>query len=100
AVGVAGGVELAATHPGAYELIDHERHTAGVLELRVGAGVSCHATCFTPGVLWARGHGVCEWARGARPPIMPTRARPSGGAPPAGHRGWSRAAGAPGAASR
>jgi hypothetical protein len=50
-VATAGAVELTVTHPGAYELIDHERHTAGVLELRVGAGVSCHATCFTPGLL-------------------------------------------------
>jgi hypothetical protein len=46
-----GPVELHLSNPGAYQLIDHERHTAGVLELRVGAGVSCHATCFTPGVV-------------------------------------------------
>ena len=26
------------------------RHTAGVLDLDVGDGVSCHATCFTPGL--------------------------------------------------
>jgi hypothetical protein len=44
-------VALAVTHPGAYQLIEHERHTAGAIELRVGAGVRCHATCFTPGVL-------------------------------------------------
>jgi len=50
-VGAAGAAELAVTHPGAYELIEHERHTAGVLELRVGDGVSCLATCFTPGVV-------------------------------------------------
>ena len=31
-------------------LVEHERHTAGVLELEVGEGVTCHATCFTPGV--------------------------------------------------
>ena len=46
-----GTVELAVSHPGAYQLIEHERHTAGVLELRVGDGVSCLATCFTPGVV-------------------------------------------------
>ena len=34
----------------AYPLIEHERHTAGVLELEPGPGVRCHATCFTPGV--------------------------------------------------
>jgi hypothetical protein len=46
----AGGAELAITHPGAYPLIEHERHTAGVLHLECGAGVECLATCFTPGV--------------------------------------------------
>jgi hypothetical protein len=48
--GGAGGRELAVTHPGAYSLIEHGRHTAGVLELEIGAGVSCLATCFTPGL--------------------------------------------------
>ena len=37
-------------HPGCYELIAHERSTAGELELTVGDGVDCHATCFTPGL--------------------------------------------------
>ena len=37
-------------HPGVVALVEHERHSAGVLELRVGDGVTCHATCFTPGV--------------------------------------------------
>jgi hypothetical protein len=46
----AGGRDLSVSHPGAYPLVEHERHTAGVLELEVGAGVSCLATCFTPGV--------------------------------------------------
>jgi hypothetical protein len=46
--GHAGIVNVA--HPGAYPLIEHERHTAGVLELDVGPGVRCMATCFTPGV--------------------------------------------------
>src|SRR5262245_16384321 len=44
------GGELAITQPGAYPLIEHERHTAGVLELEIGEGVGCLATCFTPGV--------------------------------------------------
>jgi hypothetical protein len=42
--------ELAVTHPGAYPLVEHDRHSAGVLELQIGEGVSAHATCFTPGV--------------------------------------------------
>jgi thiol-disulfide isomerase/thioredoxin len=45
----AGGAELTVSHPGAYPLLEHERHTAGVLELKLDAGVVCHATCFTPG---------------------------------------------------
>jgi hypothetical protein len=45
-----GGEDLAVAHPGAYQLIEHDRHTAGVLELEIGVGVSCLATCFTPGV--------------------------------------------------
>jgi hypothetical protein len=44
------GRELVVEHPGAYELIRHEHSTAGELRLTVGAGVSCHAVCFTPGV--------------------------------------------------
>ncbi len=42
--------ELAVTYPGAYPLIEHDRHTTGVLDLDVSAGVKCHATCFTPGL--------------------------------------------------
>jgi hypothetical protein len=42
--------ELEITHPGAYPLIEHERHTAGVLALEIGPGVQCLATCFTPGL--------------------------------------------------
>lgn len=38
------------TYTGAHELIAHPRHEAGVLELAVGDGVVCHATCFTPGL--------------------------------------------------
>jgi thiol-disulfide isomerase/thioredoxin len=49
-VKVNGDIALAVEHPGAYSLIEHERHTAGVLDLQVGNGVECLATCFTPGV--------------------------------------------------
>lgn len=44
------GVVLAVTHAGALVLVEHERHCAGVLELRAGPDVHCLATCFTPGV--------------------------------------------------
>ncbi|HTA16108.1 MAG TPA: DipZ protein [Solirubrobacteraceae bacterium] len=44
------GRMLTVEHPGAYQLLQHERSTAGVLELEIGAGVECFATCFTPGV--------------------------------------------------
>jgi thiol-disulfide isomerase/thioredoxin len=46
----ANGAEVAVEHPGAYPLIEHDRHTAGVLDLQVGGGVTCHAVCFTPGL--------------------------------------------------
>jgi hypothetical protein len=45
----ANGRELAVDGPGVYPLIEHERHTEGVLELEIGDGVTCLATCFTPG---------------------------------------------------
>ena len=45
------GEPLAITHTGAHALIEHDRHTAGELALDPGAGLVCHATCFTPGVL-------------------------------------------------
>jgi hypothetical protein len=44
------GSEQQITCPGAYPLIEHERHTVGTLALEIGAGLRCHATCFTPGV--------------------------------------------------
>ena len=44
------GVELAIALAGAYPLVEHERHTSGVLELLPGPGVRCLATCFTPGL--------------------------------------------------
>ena len=47
---VVGGRELAVEHPGCYPLVEHARHTRGMLELEVGPGVHCHAVCFTPGV--------------------------------------------------
>jgi thiol-disulfide isomerase/thioredoxin len=43
-------LEVAVSHPGAYPLLEHERHTSGMLTLEIGPGVSCLATCFTPGV--------------------------------------------------
>jgi hypothetical protein len=46
----ANGQPTPVQHPGAYELIAHERSTTGELELEVGAGVTCHAVCFTPGL--------------------------------------------------
>jgi thiol-disulfide isomerase/thioredoxin len=44
------GRALVVEHPGAYELITHERSTAGELDLTVGEGVTCLAVCFTPGL--------------------------------------------------
>jgi len=42
--------ELTIEAPGAYALIEHDRHTAGELEIELAGGVRCVATCFTPGV--------------------------------------------------
>jgi len=44
------GRAVAVGHPGAYPLVEHRRHTAAELDLVVGDGVRCWATCFTPGV--------------------------------------------------
>jgi hypothetical protein len=49
---VVNGVQEAVDHPGAYELISHPHSVSGSLELAVGAGVVCHAVCFTPGLSW------------------------------------------------
>jgi len=46
----ANGRAIAVAGPGCYALVEHPHHTAGVLDLGVGDGVTCHATCFTPGV--------------------------------------------------
>jgi thiol-disulfide isomerase/thioredoxin len=46
----ANGIEFTIDHSGAYELIVHEHHTEGVLELSVSEGVRCLAVCFTPGL--------------------------------------------------
>jgi hypothetical protein len=38
-------------HPGCYPLIEHDRHTSGELDLRVGDGVRCDGVCFLPGLI-------------------------------------------------
>ncbi len=44
------GRELAVRHPGCHPLVHHPHHTRAMLDFRPGRGVTCHATCFTPGV--------------------------------------------------
>ncbi|MHB1469029.1 MAG: redoxin domain-containing protein, partial [Solirubrobacteraceae bacterium] len=46
----AGGRTLAIPGPGAYPLLEHERHTVGELRIALSEGLACIATCFTPGV--------------------------------------------------
>jgi thiol-disulfide isomerase/thioredoxin len=46
--GAAAELQIAA--PGAYPLLEHERHTAGELVLQLTGGLRCLATCFTPGL--------------------------------------------------
>ncbi len=47
---VANGREVDVDHPGCYELITHERSTAGELDARDRRRRRCHAVCFTPGL--------------------------------------------------
>jgi hypothetical protein len=44
------GAELGIPYPGAYELIAHEHHTAGALDLQVSDELCVLAVCFTPGL--------------------------------------------------
>ncbi len=44
------GEDVVISGPGAYPLIEHERHTRGVVEIAPEDGVRCLATCFTPGL--------------------------------------------------
>jgi hypothetical protein len=46
----AGESTVTVDHPGAYLLVEHERHTQGALDFQLDPGVECLATCFTPGV--------------------------------------------------
>jgi hypothetical protein len=46
----ANGAVLEISQAGAYPVIEHDRHTEGVIEVSVGTGLQCLATCFTPGV--------------------------------------------------
>jgi hypothetical protein len=45
---IANGRIIEVAEPGCYELVSHAHHTEAVLDLRIGPGVTCHATCFTP----------------------------------------------------
>jgi hypothetical protein len=44
------GERVAVEWPGAHRLLAHPHHVEGVLDLRIGDGVACYATCFTPGL--------------------------------------------------
>jgi thiol-disulfide isomerase/thioredoxin len=44
------GERLAVEAPGARLLLSHPQHVDAVLDLRVGDGLTCYATCFTPGL--------------------------------------------------
>ena len=45
-----GGDDISVSHPGAYQLLAHDRHTKATIEIEPGEGVICLATCFTPGL--------------------------------------------------
>jgi thiol-disulfide isomerase/thioredoxin len=44
------GLAVAIGQPGCFPLVEHPHHTAAVLELEPGPGLTCHLTCFTPGI--------------------------------------------------
>jgi hypothetical protein len=48
------GRRVAIAESGCHPLVEHPHHTAAVLELAAGEGLTCHLTCFTPGVAPAR----------------------------------------------
>jgi thiol-disulfide isomerase/thioredoxin len=48
--GAATSIVVQVDRPGAYPLIEHDRHTTTAIEVEVGSGVECYATCFTPGL--------------------------------------------------
>ncbi len=65
--GAGGGgkvIEVAVTHPGAYPLIEHERHTAGMLRIVCEAGVR------VPGDLLHAGRGLTSTALRPRRPEL------------------------------
>jgi hypothetical protein len=45
------GKRVAVDWPGARLLVEHAHHVNAVLDLRIGDGVTCYATCFTPGLV-------------------------------------------------
>jgi hypothetical protein len=59
------GRPQAISEPGCFPLVEHSHHTAAVLELEVGDGLACLATCFTPGVAAPRAPGPPEAAPAA-----------------------------------
>ncbi|HET9094411.1 MAG TPA: redoxin domain-containing protein [Solirubrobacteraceae bacterium] len=44
------GLDVMVAEPGAHELLRHEHHTEGVLDLSVSSGLDVLAVCFTPGL--------------------------------------------------
>ena len=49
-VAVVNGTEISIPCSGAFELITHERHSEGMLDLSVSDELSVLAVCFTPGI--------------------------------------------------
>jgi hypothetical protein len=63
------GRTITIAEPGCFPLVEHPHHTAAVLDLEIGDGVTCLATCFTPGVAAPRAP--------APPAAAPAREGPS-----------------------
>ena len=69
--------ELVISATGTYELIAHDRHTEGMIELNVNHGLSVLAVCFTPGL--APPVGLNRPRRLSRPLARQPQAAPCGG---------------------
>jgi hypothetical protein len=54
------GRTIDVTEPGCFPLVEHPHHTAAVLDFEVAPDVTCHATCFTPGIADPRDSGRPE----------------------------------------
>jgi hypothetical protein len=64
------GRSIPITTPGCYQLIEHSQNTKGQLEIETSPGVTCHATCFTPGLADEHAYSEMVSERLERSPLV------------------------------